>query len=44
MQQGVKIEGLEEVKKGLMGMRQALPISKVAVLARKGEYTDRFNL
>ena len=46
MQQGIKIEGLEEVKKGIMGMRQTLPIeiaqtlSKVAVLARKGEYTE----
>lgn len=45
MPQSIRIEGLEEVKKGLLGMREALPIeiaqtlSKVAVLAKEGEYT-----
>ena len=45
MQQEVRIEGLKEIKEGLIKMRGALPIeiaqtlSKVAVLAKEGEYT-----
>ena len=46
MQQGVKIEGLEELKYSLIAMRKEFPyavartLSKVAVLAREGEYKE----